>query len=112
MTKDNGKAATKKPKAAETDELDEMFPNMFGLNGNAMNLMRGGSLAMERWVATSQELSRFYTKRLKKDVELANAFASCRTPEDFAEVWSSAASTMVHDYADEFDRMMAINLKQ
>lgn len=112
MNKATPKSAAKSTKAEAKEELDELFPNAFGLNGNAMNLMKGGSQAMERWVATSQELSRFYTSRLKKDVELANAFASCRSPEEFVEVWSSAASTMVHDYADEFDRVMAINLKQ
>ena len=82
--------------------------NMFGSDAGATNLLRGGTQAMEHWVAGSQELARFYSTRMKKGMSAMSAFASCRTPQDFTEVWSNAASDAVHDYAEEFDRVLTL----
>ena len=65
---------------------------------------------MSHWVASSQELARFYSTRMKKDLSLMNALTSCKSAQDFSEVWYNAMSSTVHDYANEFDRILEINL--
>lgn len=113
MTKPRAKAGTSEtPEAAhaETGEETQLPFSYFPQNAQAANAVRMGAAAMEHWVATGQEMARFYTRRLKKDMETMSAFAACRTPEQFNEVWYKAASETVHDYAEEFDKVMAINL--
>ena len=107
--------AKKKAKETDTDGAEKSNGgtlNMFVPNPGASNMLRGGALAMEHWVASSQELARFYSTRMKKDMSLMSAFASCRTPQDFTEVWCNAASSAIHDYADEFDRILQIGLTE
>jgi len=101
----------KKAKESDTNGAEKTNGdtlNMFAPNAGATDLLRGGTLAMEHWVAGSQELARFYSTRMKKDMSVMSAFASCRTPQDFTEVWSNAASDAVHDYAEEFDRVLTL----
>ena len=84
--------------------------NMFMQTAGMSKLFGGTARAMHQWVASSQELARFYSTRVKKDLSLVNALTSCKTPQGFSEVWYSAASSAVHDYADEFDRILEIGL--
>ena len=87
-------------------EPSNMFMQTVGMN----KLFGGSARAMHQWVASSQELARFYSTRLKKDLSVMSALSSCKTPQDFSEVWYNAASSAVHDYADEFDRILEIGL--
>lgn len=84
--------------------------DMFLQNAGMTKLFGGSARAMRHWAASGQELARFYSTRMKKDMSLMSAFTSCKTPQDFSEVWYNAASSAVHDYADEFGRIMEINL--
>ncbi len=107
--------ATKKTKGRDGNgaaQTDGQSPNMFMQNGGMTKLLGGSARAMQHWVASSQELARFYSARMKKDLSLMNALASCKTPQDFSEVWYNAASSAVHDYADEFDRILEISLAE
>tara|TARA_R110000782_G_scaffold217240_2_gene304734 strand:- start:2951 stop:3337 length:387 start_codon:yes stop_codon:yes gene_type:complete len=84
--------------------------NMFLQNAGMTKLLGGSTRAMQHWAASGQELARFYSTRMQKDLSLMSALTSCKTPQDVSEVWYNAASSAVHDYADEFDRIMEIGL--
>lgn len=106
-----------KPDASISDKAYSDAPNgppppfaFFAENPQATNALRVGANAMEHWVATGQELARFYSDRMKKDFSAMGSFSSCRTPAQFAEAWWSIASDTAHDYVDEFDKLAAINL--
>ncbi len=72
--------------------------------------MRAGATAIHAFVATSQDLARFYNERLRKDFAYLSAFGSCRSPADMAVLWWRMASETAHDYADQVDRVMALSL--
>lgn len=72
--------------------------------------MRAGAAAMHTFVATSQDMARFYNERLRKDFAYMSAFGSCRSPADMAELWWRMASEAAHDYADQVDRVIALSL--
>lgn len=94
-------------KAAE--QIERSLPK--GMTPEALaKSMQMGTNAMSHWIETGQDLAIFYRERLAKDVSFMNDFATCRTPTDVARVWCRAASEAVHDYADQFDRVMAINM--
>ena len=69
-----------------------------------------GTRVMQRWVAGSKELARFYQIRMMKDLNMMSEFAACRTPQDFTDVWIDAFRNVAQDYSEEFQRMMSINL--
>lgn len=116
MTKSQAQSEAKRkapfPDANGATQSNGETPNMFMPNVGADRLMAGSALAMKHLVASSQELARFYSTRLKKDLSVMSALTSCKTPKDFSEVWYNAASSAVHDYADEFDRILAIDLTE
>jgi hypothetical protein len=99
-------SATKASQAASTDALpfSPFAPNFQGLNGLGM-----GAASMGHWVAANQEVTRFYSNRLKKDLAAMSRFAECKTPSEFAGLWVSTARDAAHDYVDELDRLVAIN---
>lgn len=95
--------------AAQTnDEARDMFMPIVGTE----KLLGGSALAMNQLVASSQELARFYSTRMKKDLSFMSTLTACKTPQDFSKAWYNAASSAVHDYADEFDRILAIGLSE
>ena len=72
--------------------------------------VRFGADAMKHWLETGQDMARFYNSRLSKDFAYMTKLGTCRSPAQAAELWWRAASEAAHDYADQFDRVMAINL--
>ncbi|WP_084396663.1 hypothetical protein [Henriciella aquimarina] len=78
---------------------------------DTMHAVRLGATNFEHWIATNQELTRFWSYRLKKYLATLDSFANCRTSEDFLSTMARAASDTVHDYANEYDRVLAINLQ-
>ncbi|WP_300392797.1 hypothetical protein [Henriciella sp.] len=77
---------------------------------DTMQAFRQGALNLEHWISTSQDLTRFASYRIRKNLETIDAIAKCRTSEDFISAVARAASDTVHDYANEYDRVLAINL--
>lgn len=67
--------------------------------------------AWRHWVKTGSEMSQFYNRRLAKDYSYFTQLAQCRTPADYLAVWSGMTSEAAHDYADEVDRVLAINIE-
>lgn len=78
---------------------------------DSVKALRQGALGFEHWVSTNQELTRFLSYRLRKNLSTIDAFAKCRTSQDFVSIMAKAASDTVHDYANEYDRVLAINFR-
>lgn len=72
--------------------------------------MHFGADAVKQLMETGLDAARFYNSRLAKDVGLLSEFALCRTPADVVELWGRAVSEAAHDYTDQFDRVLSINL--
>ena len=72
--------------------------------------IRFGADAMQHWLQTGQDMARFYNERLAKDLSYLTEAATCRSPVQLASLWGRAASETAHDYAEQLDRVMAINL--
>lgn len=72
--------------------------------------MHLGTDTMKHWMEASQDMARFYNGRLSKDFGYITDFASCRSPSDVTALWWRIASEAAHDYADQLDRIIAINL--
>ena len=106
QTKSSGGARTRanEEKASGNGGIPGALP---GLEPGKM--LQRSALTFEHWIATNQELARFYTERLKKNMKAFDAYSKCRTPQDVVSAAARTASEAVHDYADEFDRVMAIN---
>lgn len=56
----------------------------------------------------NHELSQFYFKRLKEDIDLSGNFARCTCPEDVAETQTKFVATMVKDYGEETQRLLTL----
>lgn len=112
MTKPSNKTEKSKAAAGNPENSNGAPPPFafFTPENAGANAAQNSALAMQHMVAASQELTRFYVDRVRKDFDTMRAFATCRTPSDLAAVASEAASEMVHDYANEFDAVLAINL--
>ena len=65
---------------------------------------------MKHWLKAGQDMARFYNARLAKDFGYMTELGLCRSPMQVATLWCRAASETAHDYADQFERVMAINL--
>ena len=91
--------------AANADARTDPLPGF-----DAMQAIRQGALGIEHCISTSQDLTRFASYRLRKNLETIDALAKCRRSEDFIAAVAKAASDTVHDYANEYDRVLAINL--
>jgi len=105
------KARRSRETTQETAPEDMMLmPGPGAMSEAMMDTMRMGSSAMKHWMETSQDLARFCNARLAKDFAYMTEFGTCRSPAQVAAVWCRAASETAHDYANQLDRVMAINL--
>ena len=52
------------------------------------------------------DIARFAADQARKNVSTMAAFATCRSPMDFLEIWRKAATDAVADYADEAARFL------
>jgi len=100
-------ATDRKPEslAANADARTAPLPGF-----DAMQAIRQSALGVEHWISTTQDLTRFASYRLRKNLETLDAFAKCRTSKDFISAVARASSDSIHDYANEYDRVLAINL--
>lgn len=92
------------------DRIERSFPPEASAPLPFANSMQFSADAMKHWLATGQDMARFYNGRLAKDFCYMTELATCRTPGDIAALWWRAASDAAHDYADQLDRVVAINL--
>jgi hypothetical protein len=83
---------------------------MAALPVQAADAMQSSSEVFSRMAVSGQELSRFAAARLGKDVSVMTALATCRSPQQFSEIWFGHLSETARDYADEFERIRAISL--
>ena len=72
--------------------------------------MRMGADSMKHWFTAAQDMARFCNERLAKDFSYMTALGTCRSPAQFTAAWCRAASETAHDYAEQLDRVLAINL--
>jgi hypothetical protein len=110
MTTSEAKKIVAEPDNNGAAKSNGETPSIFMPNAGAAGLMGGSALVMKQMVASSQELARFYSTRMKKDMSFMSALASCKTPQDLSEVWYNGVSSSLHDYVDEFDRILAMGL--
>lgn len=81
------KTTTKGPDRNGAAQSNGEPSNMFMQTVGMKKLFGTSARAMPQWVASSQELARFYSTRVKKDLSVMSALSSCKTPQDFSEVW-------------------------
>lgn len=104
QTGDEKKAGQKRRTGGDGNGLENFA---FG-PAKAMQL---GGANVSHWITTNQELASFWATRLKKNMSMLEGLSRCKTGQDYANVMARAASELVHDYADEFDRVLSINLE-
>lgn len=92
------------------DRIERCLPPEASAPFPVASSMQFSADAMKHWLATSEDMARFYNGRLAKDFSYMTEFASCRSPGDVAALWWRAASDAAHDYANQLGRVMAINL--
>ncbi|MFN3607595.1 MAG: hypothetical protein ACK4Y9_00895 [Hyphomonas sp.] len=109
MTRTRSKAEAVKapPKlASENDTLAALWP------------IPGANLAPPTVIDTVQRMSelqvgmsQFAAERTRKTAATLAAFATCRTPLEFLELWRTAAAETVSDYAEETARILELQRK-
>lgn len=109
------RAQTAQSKAREearkvADRIETEFPPETAFPMPFADTMGLGANAMQHWMETSQEMAKFYQARLAKDIRYMTALGTCRTPADLAAVCTKAASEAAHDYAEQLEKVVAINL--
>lgn len=62
--------------------------------------------SIRRMSEVQMDIARFAAERVRKDASAIAAFATCRSPMDFLEIWRTAATDAVTDYADEAARFL------
>ena len=62
--------------------------------------------SIRRISEVQMDIARFAAERVRKDASTMAAFATCRSPMDFLEIWRKAATDAVTDYADEAARFL------
>jgi len=62
--------------------------------------------SFRRMSEVQMDFARFAAERVRKDAITLAAFATCRSPTDFLEIWRKAATDAVTDYADEAARFL------
>ena len=65
---------------------------------------------LEHWAATNRELLEFWSDQAKKNASRFETIGKCRTGEEYISAMARVSSDVVHDLADEFDRVLAINV--
>ncbi|MEL6663683.1 MAG: hypothetical protein AAFR33_11850 [Pseudomonadota bacterium] len=103
------RARVRKDVRRAAKRIENGFPPEGSAPAPLVNTMTFGADAMKHWLETSQDLARFYNARLAKDFSYMTELATCRSPGDLTALWCRAASEAAHDYANELDRLMAIN---
>ena len=104
------RAKVRQEARAAADQIERSFlPEGSAPLPLAIGMHVGGD-ALKHWMKTGQDMTRFYNGRMAKDVGFMTEFALCRSPADVANIWYRAASETAHDYANQFDRILALNL--
>jgi hypothetical protein len=62
--------------------------------------------SIRRMSEVQMDIARFAAERARKNASTMAAFATCRSPMDFLEIWRKAATDAVTDYADEAARFL------
>lgn len=62
--------------------------------------------SIRRMSELQMEIARFAAQCVRKNATTFAAFATCRSPIDFLEIWRRAATEAVTDYADEAERIL------
>ena len=72
--------------------------------------MQFGAVSMKHFMEASQDMAKFYNRRLRKDSSFMSELGTCKSPQQGAAVWFRAASEAAHEYVDQLDRFVAITL--
>jgi hypothetical protein len=106
-TEGNGRAAGSR---RASDDVTPGFPPDMATFFPAADGMRMGADSIKHWFTAAQDMARFYNERIAKDFGYMTELGTCRSPAQFTAVWCRAASETAHDYAEQLDRVLAINL--
>lgn len=77
----------------------------------ADRLQRYGQSVTEAVTDWNNECSRFGSHRLSRIAELTSEMAKCQTPAELAAVHAKWLQFALHDYTQEFARLLEINSK-
>ncbi len=88
----------------DTPESDRL-PGMFGMD-MMTSITRASIKAMEDW---NQEVARFVNYRLEKDIAFQGKVASCKSPAEFFEAYSTFMTQAMEDYASEMQRLQGMS---
>ncbi len=102
----------KRKRSRSAEAANETMAQFVTATMRPWNPMAVAANAMKHYVESNQELIRFYSTRLKKNLATANSLAQCRSVDRASQVWTAAATDTAHDYADEFGRLLTINSAQ
>jgi len=92
------------------DHIEQDLPHDSDMPAPVAESFRYGADAIQHWLQTSQDMARFMNARLAKDFSYLTEFGTCRSPHQVASLWCRVASETAHDYANQLDRVMSINL--
>ncbi len=108
---DDERTTSQKSRRRATAETSDGHTVMdaLGEGQNAGTMMRAMAGGFRHYMQTNEELARFYSNRFRKNIETMRRLSTCRDAQSFSDAWSHAASETAHDYADEFDKLLAIN---
>jgi hypothetical protein len=71
-------------------------------------MSRAGEAVTHGLAAYQRHMMDFTRRRLERDIETSRAFASCRTPADFAKLQAEFTQTMMQDYLTEWQALFSI----
>lgn len=106
----SGQNGSSRKSSRNTDGVSVGFPPEASAPFPFADGMRMGADSMKHWFSATQDMARFCNERLVKDFGYMTELGTCRSPAQFTALWCRAASETAHDYADQLDRLMAINL--
>ena len=111
QTKSQTEKAASSPKASQSSSKGAtgFIPNS-AIPIPVADTMQFSADTMKHLMESSQDMARFYNNLLRKDISFMSELGSCKSPVQGAAVWFRAASEAAHDYADQFDRVVAITL--
>jgi len=92
------------------DQIEQDMPRDSDMRAPVAESFRYGADAIQHWLETSRDMARFMNARLAKDFSHLSEFGTCRSPRQLASLWCRVASETAHDYANQLDRVMEINL--
>lgn len=106
MTKTQDRSTGTTPPAASVESLSELA----NLQGAALNAATQATQSyMSGIAAVNQEIANFIQTRLRRDVELGESLARCRTWSESTKAQSDWLKQATEDYSTEVQKLFELN---